>query len=169
MDLLSREITHINNQADQFTDVADTADDTRNNDAVGLKILYEEMRELRSNIKEEMKEVRNVLKKFRSLSRTAEPMVVGKELSDIHTGRTFNIVKCKKFENLENGIAEEVYKSDAKLKARKAVIMQNEWQVPFSLLRLTIRIKESKDKHRKEPLALHKPLENLVMNLKECY
>ena len=135
MDLLSREITHINNRADQFTDAADTADDTRNNDAVGLKILYEEMRELRSNIKEEMKEVRNVLKKFSE--DVAEPMVVGKEINYIHTGRQFNIVKYEKFENLEISIAEEVCKNDAKLKARKAFIIHNQWQVPFSLLRLT--------------------------------
>ena len=147
MDLLSREITHINNRADTFTDAADTAGDTHNKE-VGLKILFEEMRESKSNIKEEMKEIRGVLKKFSE--ETAESMIVGKELSDIHTGRTFNIVKCEKFENLEIGIAEEIYKNDAKLKPRKVVIITNDWQVPFSLLRLTIRIKESKDKNRKD-------------------
>ena len=150
MDLLSREITHINNRADQFTDAADSADDTRNNDAVGLKILWEEMRELRNNVKEEMKEVRNVLKKFSE--DVAEPIVVGKEINYIHTGRQFNIVKYEKFENLEISIAEEVCKNDAKLKARKAVIIHNQWQVPFSLLRLTIRIKKPKDKNRKNHL-----------------
>ena len=66
--------------------------------------------------------------------------------------RQFVIVKYEKIENLEIAIAEESNKNDPKLKARKAVIIPNTWQVPFSLLRLTIRIRESKDKNRKDYL-----------------
>ena len=46
-------------------------------DAVGLKILWEELKELRSSVKEDMKEVKNVLKKFSE--DVADPMAVGKE------------------------------------------------------------------------------------------
>ena len=105
---------------------------------------------LRNSAKEDMKEVKNVLKKFSE--DIAEPMAVGKEINDILTGRQFIIVKYEKVEDLEISIAEEVFKNDTKLKARKAVIIPNTWQVPFSLLRLTIRIKESKDKNRKDHL-----------------
>ena len=61
-------------------------------------------------------------------------------------------MKYEKIENLEIAIAEESNKNDPKLKARKAVIIPNTWQVPFSLLRLTIRIRESKEKNRKDYL-----------------
>ena len=89
MDLLSRKIDHINNRADIFSDTSDTTDaETRSNE-VGRKILFEEMKKLKSSMREEMKELRGVMKRF--FEETTQSMTVGKEIADIHSGRTFRV------------------------------------------------------------------------------
>ena len=154
MDQLSREINHINSRADQFTDSADAVDESRSNDAVGIKILLEEIKDLRNSVKEDMKEVKNVLRKFSE--EVTEPMAEGKEIYDILTARRFIITRYEKVEDLEMAIAEEVNKNDnGKLKARKALIIPNSWQVPFSLLRLTIRIRENKTRKDMLHASIH--------------
>ena len=77
-------------------------------------------------------------------------MTVGKEIADIHSGRTFRVMKVEKFENLQLGIVEEIYKNDSKAKPRKSIVIHNDWQVPFSNLRLTVRIKEFKNKNTRK-------------------
>ena len=84
-------------------------------------------------MREEMKELRGAMKTF--CEETAQP---------------FRITKVEKFENLELGFVEEVYKNDTKTKHRKAIIIHNDWQVSFSHIRLTIRVKESKDKNTRK-------------------
>ena len=50
-DLLGREIDHIHNRADMFSDGSDTTDTESPSNEVGLKLLYEEMKELKSSTK----------------------------------------------------------------------------------------------------------------------
>ena len=53
-DILGREIDHIHNKADMFSDGSDTTNTESPSNEVGLKILYEEIKELKSSMSEEM-------------------------------------------------------------------------------------------------------------------
>ena len=95
-------------------------------------------------------------------------MTVGKEFADIHSGVNWRLTKIEKIDSLQLGFVEEVLKSDSKQKPRKSVVINSDWQVPFSNIRLTVKIKEVKDKnmrkdqfsavihHMESPLALRK-------------
>ena len=111
-----REIHHINHRADLF---ADTTEAKNPSNEIGLKVLFEEMKDLKQTMKEELKELRNVMKKFE----TTQPLSVGKEVTDMHCGRSFRISKVEKFENLSLGIVEEICKTDSKAKPRKSIII----------------------------------------------
>ena len=120
----------------------DTTDIKSPNTEVGLKILFEEMKDLKDSMKAELKELRSVMKKFE----TTPPFSVGKEVIDIHCGRSFRICKVEKFEDLTLRIVEEICKTDTRTKPRKSILIGNEWQSPLSGIRLTVKIKECKDK-----------------------
>ena len=137
---VSRELDHINHQVDLF---ADTTEAKNPSTEIGLKVLFEEMKDLKESMKAELKELRSVMKKFE----TTSPLSVGKEVMDIHCGRSFRICKVEKFEDLSLGIVEEICKTDSKAKPRESIIIGNELQSPFSGIRLTVKIKECKDKN----------------------
>ena len=95
------------------------------------------------------------------------------------SGINWRITRIEKFDTLQLGFVEEVLKTDSKQKPRKSIVINSDWQVPFANIRLTVNIKESKDKNtRKEqylacirhmecPLALRKhsqELEKLLLD-----
>ena len=116
---VSREINHINHRADIFSDT--TQAETRSNEVV-LKILFEEIKELKDTMKEELKKLRSVMKRFEA----TQHLTVGKEIADIRCGRTFRITKVEKVENLSLGVVEEIYKKDSKAKPRKSIIIPDD-------------------------------------------
>ena len=104
-------------------------------------------------MKEELKKLRSVMKRFEA----TQHLTVGKEIADIHCGRTFRITKVEKVENLSLGVVEEIYKKDSKAKPRKSIIIPDDWQMPFSNIRFTVRIKEFKDKKKRWVPCSHSP------------